>query len=197
MKNLFILLVAFFAINSFVINAQDSYSKAQENYRKEAQKEAKKTAKELKKNKWTYSGAMTLEGSLTDYYLKCENFGGKYEGRFYTINNASNLRNGELQLLTTAQNEYAQENEAVLMGKVSDHSGLEETTIRNSVVKMSAMLKGDVKKAFILYKRNANDTYDMGGYFLIDINSAEKKIEQLAKEIEMSDMIENSAIGDK
>lgn len=190
-------MVAFFAICGLTVNAEDSYSKAQESYRKEAQKEAKKTAKELKKNKWTYSGAMSLEGSLADYYMKCESFGGKYEGRFYTINNAPNLRNGELQLLTTAQNEYAQENEAVLMGKVSDHSGMDETTIRNSVIKMSAMLRGDVKKAFTLYKRNANGTYDMGGYFLIDVNSANKKIEQLAKEIEMGDLIEDAATSDK
>lgn len=177
-----------------VINAQDSTLKINEAYRKTAQKEAKKTAKELKKEGWTYSGAMSLEGSLTEYYMKSESFGGQCDTRFYTVNNVPSLRNGELQLLTTAQNEYAQENEAVLMGKVTDHSGTDETTLRNSIIKMSANLKGDVKKCFTLYKRNSNGSFDMCGYFLIDVISANKKINKIAKDLEMGNLIEEAAV---
>nr|MDE6247694.1 hypothetical protein [Muribaculaceae bacterium] len=122
------------------------------------------------------------------------------EARTYEINGAKNLRNGEKSLINMAQATYAQENEAYLKLEQASHSGEVDVTIEDNVVKALAEFNGDVKRSFIIYKKNTNGTYDMRGYFIIDGNNTRAKLRRLAKdlsdEVELSGKIKKAAGGE-
>lgn len=192
---IFTLIVFFsFAIPSL---AQQYSKKELSALSKAAEKEAKQATKKLEKEKWMYNGVGTLVKAYERYLLSTQNFGGVGEGRSYEINNAPNLRNGEKSLLNMAQATYAQENEAFLKLEQASHSGEVDVTIEDNVVKALAQFNGDVKRSFIIYKRNHNGTYDMRGYYIIDGDQTKSKLRKLAKdltdEIDLSNKIKKAA----
>ncbi len=153
-------------------------------FTKAAEKEAKQATKKLEKEKWEYNGVGTLAKAYERYLLNTEDFGGTCEARSYEINNAPNLRNGEKSLLNMAQSSYAQENEAYLKLEQTAHSGQVDVTLEDNVVKALAQFSGDIKRSFIVYKKNHNGTYNMRGYFIIDSNNTKAKIRKMARELE-------------
>lgn len=164
--------------------AQQVYSEKQRNaFAKEAEKEAKKAAKELRKEKWLFNGVGTLEKAYERYLLATKNYGGVGEGQSYTVDNAPNMTNGEKSLMNMAQSAYAQENEAYLKLEQANHSGEVAVTIEDNVVKALAQFNGDVKRSFIVYKKNGNGRYDMRGFFIIDGDQTRAKLRKLAKDL--------------
>lgn len=181
--------------------AQNNYSQKElKAFAKDAESEAKKAAKKLEKEKWIYNGVGTLPKAYERFLLSTSDFGGVGEARTYEINGASNLRNGEKSLINMAQATYAQENEAYLKLEQASHSGEVDVTIEDNVVKALAEFNGDVKRSFIIYKKNTNGTYDMRGYFIIDGNNTRAKLRRLAKdlsdEVELSSKIKKAAGGE-
>ncbi len=190
-NRIFVMVVAFIvAANLF---AQSNYSQKELNaLAKEAEKECESAVKKLEKEKWTFSGVGTLKGAYKRYLLQSKDFGGNAELRSYDINNAPNLRNGEKSLNNQAQSEYAQENEAYLIAEQKAHSGETDITLEDNVIKMLAQFNGDVKRSFIIYKKNNNGTYDMRGYYVIDCDNTRNKLRKLADEL-----LQEHVIGDE
>lgn len=193
MNRIFTILALCVALmSSLTSNAQEYSAKERQSFAKEAEKEAKQAAKKLSKEKWQFNGVGTLEKAYERYLLQTADYGGVGEARSYEINNAPNLRNGEKSLMNMAQSVYAQENEAYLKLEQSSHSGEVDITLEDNVVKALAQFNGDVKRSFIIYKKNSNGTYDMRGFFIIDGDNTKAKLRKLAKDL--SDEIE---LGDK
>lgn len=163
---------------ALVCGSMPAYSQALYN-KKDAEKEAKKEAKKLSKEKWEYTGVGTLEKALTIYWVSVKEYGGKFEGSSKVINNVSSLRKGEKMLLTDAQTEYAQTNAAYLIGELESATGEKDILVDANVVKYAEQFNGDVRKQFILFKKNHDGTYDMKGYFLIDSEGTQAKLRKL------------------
>lgn len=201
MKKIFSIfaLLSIIGISSCVF-AQEYSKKELSAFSKAAEKEAKQAAKKLEKEKWSYNGVGTLAKAYERYLLSSQDFGGVGEARSYEINNAPNLRNGEKSLLNLAQSTYAQENEAYLKLEQAAHSGEYDVTLEDNVVKALSQFNGDVKRSFIIYKKNHNGTYDMRGYFIIDGDNTKAKLRKMAQgindEVDLSNKIKKSALGD-
>ncbi len=150
---------------------------------KSAEKESKDVVKALEKEKWVFNGVGTLQGAYTRYLLQSTEYGGTYTLASYEINNAPNLRNGEKSLMNMAQSSYAQENEAYLISEQKAHSGEVDITLEDNVVKALAQFNGDVKRSFVIHRKNGNGTYDMRGYFLIDSDNTRSKLRKLAQSL--------------
>lgn len=172
----------------------DDYSKATEKQRKEAhktaEKEAKKQAKKLEKEGWQYSGPTSLVYSLTDMIERSMLSDGLKENHTFDINNAPSLRNGETSLTSLAQSEFAQTYEAILIGKIQAHTGDADMVIGDITTSISSQFKGDVKKVFTLYRRTVNGKFDMRGYFIFDMDAANKRIASLTSDEEIAKTIE-------
>ena len=169
---------------SLPISAQENYSEKQrKEFAKTAEKEAKSVVKVLEKEKWVFNGVGTLQGAYTRYLLQSSEYGGVYTLSSYEINNAPNLRNGEKSLMNMAQSSYAQENEAYLISEQKAHSGEVDITLEDNVIKALAQFNGDVKRSFIIHRKNGNGTYDMRGYFLVDSDNTRSKLRKLAQSL--------------
>lgn len=196
-------LLAVFCVSLPAVAQQPNYSeKEKKQFAKQAEKEAKDAVKKLEKQKWTYSGAGSLQKAYERYLLASSDFGGVGTIEVYEINNAPNLRNGEKSLMNQAQAMYAQENEAFLKGEQTSHSGNTDITLDDNVVKMLAQFSGDVHRQFTVYKKNSDGTYDMRGFFVIDGQQTRAKLRRLAKdldnELELSKKIkDNVNVDDK
>lgn len=191
LNRIFLFLAAF--LMAATVSAQSEYSQKQLNeLTKQAEKESSKAVKELEKEKWIFSGVGTLKGVYKRYLLQSKDFGGSAELRSYDVNNAPNMRNGEKSLTNQAQSEYAQENEAYLIAEQKSHSGETDITLEDNVIKMLAQFNGDVKRSFVIYKKNQNGTYDMRGYYVIDGDNTKAKLRKLADELS-----QEHAIGDE
>ncbi len=169
---------------SLPLNAQHNFSEKQlKELTKSAEKESKDVVKALEKEKWVFNGVGTLQGAYTRYLLQSTEYGGTYTLASYEINNAPNLRNGEKSLMNMAQSSYAQENEAYLISEQKAHSGEVDITLEDNVVKALAQFNGDVKRSFVIHRKNGNGTYDMRGYFLIDSDNTRSKLRKLAQSL--------------
>ena len=169
---------------SLPINAQENYSENQrKEFAKNAEKESKAVVKKLVKEKWIFNGVGTLQGAYTRYLLQSKDYGGEYTLLSYEINNAPNLRNGEKGLMNMAQSAYAQENEAYLISEQKAHSGEVDITLEDNVIKALAQFNGDVKRSFIIHRKNSNGTYDMRGYYLVDSDNTRSKLRKLAQSL--------------
>lgn len=164
--------------------AQGNFSEKQhKEFAKSAEKESKNVVKSLQKEKWVFNGVGTLQGAYSRYLLQSKEYGGNFELASYEINNAPNLRNGEKSLMNQAQSSYAQENEAYLISEQKAHSGEVDITLEDNVVKALAQFNGDVKRSFVIHRKNADGTYDMRGYFVIDSDQTRSKLRKLAQNL--------------
>lgn len=184
MRQFFILsiLLCFFTL-PFDLVAQQYSPKQMEKFSKSAENESKKIVKNLEKEKWIFNGVGTLEGAYARYLMQGKDFGGTADLATYEINNAPNLRNGEKSLMNQAQSSYAQENEAYLISEQKAHSGEVDITLEDNVIKALAQFNGDVKRSFVIHRKNQDGTYDMRGYFIIDSNATKAKLQKLAKNL--------------
>ena len=210
MKRIYLVLLLLTAC----LTAQTMYADETKDYKKEvaankkaATKMAKKMAKELKKQKWEYAGATPLENILEKYYLQTlEEWGGTKKGQEHEISDATSLSMAEKRLLLLAQSTYAQEVETMLAAEIAtnDHSegGFDqEAYIAQVAAKSKHEFNGDVKRAFIIKKKNPNGkTWTVRGYYIIDENAGRLRSRQLAKDIEdngkMIDQIHDRVIGE-
>lgn len=190
-----LLLIVFLGIG---VTAYAGGDKEQKRYAKEAEKLAKKRAKELKKEKWVFNGANTLENALENYYLETEpSCGGDKESRSYDINNAKSIPLGEKRMLMNAQTEYIQEIKTAISGSIADHNAQTndeqlEAYVSDVEARIAGELKGDVKRAFTLYKQNKNGTFLVRGFFIIDSNSTARKLDRYADQFQKDEDIANA-----
>ena len=210
MKRIYLVLLLLTAC----LTAQTMYADETKDYKKEvaankkaATKMAKKMAKELKKQKWEDAGATPLENILEKYYLQTlEECGGTKKGQEHEISDATSVSMAEKRLLLLAQSTYAQEVETMLAAEIAtnDHSegGFDqEAYIAQVAAKSKHEFNGDVKRAFIIKKKNPNGkTWTVRGYYIIDENAGRLRSRQLAKDIEdngkMIDQIHDRVIGE-
>lgn len=173
--------------------AEDRYSQKELNqFRKEAEKAAKNKVKELKKEGWKCGSALSLEGSVSKYLLSTTDFGGNYETKEITIDNAKSLSLGRTRLLSQAQQEYVQENQSVIdgeLGRIANDGTGDDAQISRFRQKLMGELKGDVRNSFTIYRRNLNGTYEMRGYFLIDRENTTRNLERLGERMKMNNDI--------
>lgn len=206
-KILFIAMMLLVGAVTVEAQASKEYKKQTEANRKSAEKIAKKQAKELKKQKWQSTGAIPLETLLANYYLETEAMcGGEKRGQEHTVNDAKSISMAEKRLLLDAQAAYAQEVKtmlgATLTNQASSLGGDDvEAYVGNVAAKVQHEFKGDLKRAFMIYRQNPDGkTMTVRAFFIIDENAANVRAQQIADRIsknnEMSKEIEQSVFGE-
>lgn len=189
MKKLFMVLVMAFTLCSSI----PAYTQVVLT-EKQAQKAAKKKAKELSKQKWEYSGIGDLESMLFSYYMTLKEYGGKYESSDEMLNGVQSIRKGQKIMLNDAQAKHAQMMSSNMQTTADGVTGesMSDVDINKYSSRATANFFGDVKEAFVLVRKNKNGTYDMKGYYLVDMNSSLAKKRALDNDIEMSEKISKS-----
>lgn len=175
------------------VSAQREYSK---DCIKTAQKTAKTRAKELKKEKWEYSGALTLETELEKFSLKTIDDCGDYMPNVqdFTAKSISVARNNAT---VAAIRTLAVEMQTTAMGKIASETTDEDD---RNVNQMAAQYKGELAaclhECFYVSKKGADGKYNVKVYFTVDkekFNRLAKKLNSNAKEgTEWSDDIFDS-----
>ena len=207
MKKIFtLLLVALIGLGSSMAYA-DSSSKEQKQWTKNAEKMAKKTAKDLKKQKWLFNGTSSLEHALMNYYLATDSqCGGTKEGKTAQVDGMKSMSLAEKKILMNAQTEYIQELKTAIQGSIVDHSSQTndealEAYVSDIEARISGEIKGDVRRAFSVYRQEKNGTYTVRGFIIIDVNSSARKLDKYAdqfnKDENIADAIRKAARGEK
>ena len=202
-----LLLAACFTTQIVYADEAKDYKKEVAANKKTATKMAKKMAKELKKQKWEYAGATPLENMLEKYYLETlEDCGGTKKGQEHEISDATSVSMAEKRLLLLAQSTYAQEVETMLAAEIATNDrsegGLDqEAYIAQVAAKSKHEFNGDVKRSFIIKKKNPNGrTWTVRGYYIIDENAGRLRSKQIAKDVEdngkMIDQIHDRVLGE-
>lgn len=174
MRSIFkaVVIVLALATSTPIVSAQSygTTEKEMKANRKEAEKQAKQQAKELRKQKWTYSGANTLENELTTFLLATTFSAGKNEAMVENITNAPSIRRGESEARSAAENDFVRELQIVIKGEIAEVSGnasgaYVETQVDKWSKRVAQELNGDIKRYFYLYKQNPDKTFQVRAYF--------------------------------
>ncbi len=179
-KILSFVVAAVVAAIGFNATAQLSYDPICQKYAKNA---AKKMAKEMKKGKWEFSGTMTMEDKLMQYYLKTSECG-LYEDNAKTTSRAKTVTTGENAAMMALTAEIAQEMFQEVAGAgVSEISTSEEEYAEN---KMKTIYQGNIaaciERDMSFYRKNLNGTYEVRVLFLINKARKEQLVEKAKRE---------------
>ncbi len=176
-KILSFVVAAVIAAIGFNATAQLSYDPICQKYAKNA---AKKMAKEMKKGKWEFSGTMTMEDKLMQYYLKTSECG-LYEDNAKTTSRAKTVTTGEGTAMQALSAEIAQGLFQKVAGAAAADINSEEAEFAQN--KMKSLYQGDIsaciERAMSFYRKNLNGTFEVRVLFLI--NKARK--EQLENKV--------------
>lgn len=176
MKNILrtvVMLIAMAVAVPTVVAADYGYTeKEMKANKKAAAKQAKSMAKTLKKQKWVYAGAIPLESALENFLLNTEFSNGKYRESTQTIVDAPNIKRGESQARSGAENDLVREIQIAIKGEINEQvgnagGGFSDVQVDTFTKKVANELNGDVKKYFTVYRQNGKGSYEVRVYFSV------------------------------
>ena len=154
---------------------------------------AKKMAKNLKKGKWETTGSSDIETTLVNYYLETEpSCGGEKRGIEHTITDAKTLSMAEKRLLLDAQSLYAQEIRTMLAQTITEQSSATSddelsTYINSAVAKSQNEFNGDIKRSFMIFKRNPdNKSITVRAFYVIDEKNGLARVKALSNKVKQN-----------
>lgn len=178
-KILFVLVAVIFSATTMNVAAQLNYDPICERF---AAKQAKNKAKEMKKQKWNFSGSMSMEDKLKQYFLKTSDCG-QYEDNSKTTTKAKTITTGEQTALSALTAEMAQGLFQTVAGATAAEISSEEAEYAESKIK--SLFQGDIsaciERAATFYRKNVDGTYEVQVLFLIN-KSRKAQLERKAKQ---------------
>lgn len=161
--------------------------------RKELRKEYKEKLRELKKGKWEIFGsARSADVTLLKFYEKLNS--GNFEVVMGTSSSFRSKNIGYQNAQFNAATRYAAEAMSYIKGRAVSDLHVDGTNGNEEFDKfyqayernVKAEIKGDLQDGYSIIRQNADGTYEMNSYFIVDIASASKArlqaMENAAKE---------------